>query len=77
MANTIDWYIIPVANPDGFVFSHESVNFDVDGVCTVEFLKAFNLSNFRLAFGEKLVNHGDHVSVPIRTETLTSFGCVS
>jgi len=24
MANTIDWYIIPVANPDGFVFSHES-----------------------------------------------------
>lgn len=22
MANTIDWYIVPVANPDGFVFSH-------------------------------------------------------
>jgi len=22
VANTIDWYIIPVANPDGFVFSH-------------------------------------------------------
>jgi len=24
MANTVDWYICPVANPDGFVFSHES-----------------------------------------------------
>jgi len=22
LANTIDWYIIPIANPDGFVFSH-------------------------------------------------------
>jgi len=24
MANTVDWYICPVANPDGFVFAHES-----------------------------------------------------
>jgi len=24
MANTIDWYIVVVANPDGYVFSHES-----------------------------------------------------
>ncbi|XP_037034305.1 zinc carboxypeptidase-like [Bradysia coprophila] len=24
IANTVDWYICPVANPDGFVFSHES-----------------------------------------------------
>jgi len=24
IANTVDWYIVPVANPDGFVFSHNS-----------------------------------------------------
>ncbi|KAJ6647129.1 Zinc carboxypeptidase A 1 [Pseudolycoriella hygida] len=24
LANTVDFYIVPVANPDGFVFSHES-----------------------------------------------------
>lgn len=27
MANTVDWYIVPVANPDGFVFSHTTVSF--------------------------------------------------
>lgn len=31
---------------------------------------------FRLVYGEKLVNHGAHVSVQIQTEISTSSGCV-
>lgn len=27
LAQTIDWYIVVVANPDGYIFSHTTVSF--------------------------------------------------
>lgn len=90
IANTIDWYILPVANPDGFIFSHESVSLCKSCLLHTQYVhrtmpipchyyitKVANDTNvFRLVYGEKLANHGDHALVQTQTETLTFSGCV-
>lgn len=43
----VDWFILPVLNPDGYQFSHTTVSILLKGLARV------SIKIFRLAFGEK------------------------
>ena len=73
LVDNVDWYIMPVINPDGYEFSHTNVI--LHWYLSITSIYQLKCNGYRAVFGARTVNLTMAIaSVPITTETSDTIG---